>query len=598
MEDKEKVDYLIEEAQSLLQNGHYREAAAAYRLILDMDPTNEKAISGLASAEGQIESVTAQEDGQLEELAEEEGDSPDFDPNATVVFQPGEEASADQVEVSEDQEQPFGEPEPPPEEQEQPFGEPEPPPAQQEPNYDLNLPEMDRSGEAKGDAGLEDIASSGDDAFAGFPDIQVTSNETAKKEETEEPLPPPPQESSQRGDAELEDIVMPSGAIGLGSLDGSESETGQAGDPDFPAPPMDDSVEDLPLPGDISVPDTVDDGIPQPKDEKTLLSLSDDLPGGEGLDEFDLPMGGGPELSSSTLDEGPEDLPLPSPGDDFDPLPAPGPSLDDSAGEGTSRSLEESFFGEESVPTVAPVDDVVERRGAETSSMALFVIIALIVVGVGGGGTALWLLKGKIFGSGEGDKPTPVEVVTSDPVAPDPIAQKPEKIDREKLHKKVELWIDQAVSAYDEKDYEKAKILIENAREKEPDNPRLATHYEEIIITYERNEECVMRLKKAKEAFYDEDYIAAMPLFENMERDCKEHLEIANEFITKIWYNAGVHALQAGKMSDSIYYFNELLIRKPDDQEGMKLRKYAKKYSDRVLDYNYFQFVDSLKPRF
>ena len=581
MEEKEKVDYLNEEARSLLQNGHYREAAAAYRLILDMDPANEDAIKGLASAESQIESATGEEEAQSEDLVEEEEASPDYDPNATVVFQPGEQATADQVEVTE--------------EPESPFGDLDAPPSGQEPNYDLDLPEMEQPLTGKEEAGEGDAAPPGEDAFAGFPDIEVTSGGAVKEEpkEQESSLPSPPDEIAGEEDSGLEDIVMPSGAIGLGSLDGSEMEEGG----DLP-PPVDEGIEDLPLPGDISVPDTVEEGERKSADEKTFLSLSEDSPGGEGLDEFDLPTGGGPEMAMPPLDEAPEDLPLPSPGDDFEPLPAPGPSLDDSVGEGKGESLEESFFGESRPPAVAHVEDMAPAKSAESSSMALFIIIACVVVAVGGGGTALWLLKGKIFGPGEEGKPPPIEVVTPPDGQPDTGGPKPTEVDKEKLHKKVELWIDQAVAAYEEKDWEKAKILIENAREKEPDNPRLADHYREIIITYERNEECLMRLKKAKEAFYDEDYIAAMPLFENMEKECGEHTEIANEFISKIWFNAGIHALQAGKMSDAIYYFDELLRRMPKDEEGTMLRKYAEKYSDRVLDYKYFKYVDSLKPRF
>jgi tetratricopeptide (TPR) repeat protein len=144
-------------------------------------------------------------------------------------------------------------------------------------------------------------------------------------------------------------------------------------------------------------------------------------------------------------------------------------------------------------------------------------------------------------------------------------------------------------------DYRGAAVAFSQVLDLDAANLEIKEQLDQVtarILEQKRLEEDV---QTGKELFLEKDYESALRKFYRLPRD--RNLGNLDLFIRNAWYNWGVISLKAGNCPDALQRLQEALSMDPGDSEALKQEEVADHYKDRPKDRAYYAYVDRLSLR-
>ena len=632
MDDREKIAYLLELAESHFTDGNLSAAIDTWQQVLQADRGNEAAQRGIVLAQRkQGPAAAAEAEGPF---GPDAGGAGPFDGDATVMFSnPGAATPA-----------PFDPPPPPPPARPAAAAAPPRAPAQQ-PSFDANSTMAFMPGQSQQGGAPPAFDPNLTMAFGGAPALAP-------------PLPPPPAggfdadstisfESGQSGGLDFGlASAAPPGAWSGGSASDESDRTVLTNAPG--GPPSSRVAEDV----TILSPDPVP---PRPPPPPIAPAPKAAAAASKALEDFDLPEGGlemsGPPPKPPAFPSfgapsvpGPTQ-PRPAAGFSFEMPPPPGPSggafdLPELPSVGlpppppppappppppaSRKSAASANFGDVdpgeieglAVPVVTTQSEAAEEGSGESQAerearlKADYALqfgrtpvsssSALPLPATAKSGVNWKLMVGilGVFALGLGVTYLVFRHLNAPTPPPPPVVAKPVEKTPEQLKSVYFKAVEAAKAAVDARKFDDAVKEVAKGREAARESGLAATpELDAIAQTLEFEAAWQVKFDRALRDFCMENYADARKAFEQLEQ-AKPGDPRAGEFIQRLWYNAGVLQLQMKQPWEAPFYFEQVLARNPVDAEAKAQHAFASRFKpgDR-LDSNYSFAVDSLDAR-
>jgi tetratricopeptide (TPR) repeat protein len=196
-------------------------------------------------------------------------------------------------------------------------------------------------------------------------------------------------------------------------------------------------------------------------------------------------------------------------------------------------------------------------------------------------------------GSGGASDDSQARETTADSQADADVASRLSPLERAE---RVDAAMARAADARQRRDWEAAILAYNQALSLDPHNPDARTGLFETGEIYKQERAILDQLRKARIAFEDGEYSAALRLFYRLPEGSVDPVVI-NRYMFNGWFNLAVFALKAGDTGRALDHLDEALNLDPDHALSIRLHSLASRYDGRARDRAYYLETNQIEFR-